>query len=109
MILRALAMLTAVALLAQPADAQRSSRGGHGAGNGSGSGGPCKKDVASFCSIIAPGEGRIYKCLVDHELSLSQGCQQFLEKMQQSAQQSQTGHGSGQWGKFPMHRDHDKG
>lgn len=36
--------------------------------------GPCKADVEKFCKDIKPGEGRIIKCMKEHESELSEAC-----------------------------------
>jgi hypothetical protein len=38
--------------------------------------GACKEDVEKFCKDVKPGEGRIVKCLKEHESELSAGCKQ---------------------------------
>ncbi|HTP65184.1 MAG TPA: cysteine rich repeat-containing protein [Geobacteraceae bacterium] len=40
---------------------------------------PCKEDVQKFCSDVTPGEGRVIKCLKEHEQELSQSCQEALK------------------------------
>jgi len=34
----------------------------------------CKSDIDKFCASVAPGEGRIARCLRDNAGSLSAGC-----------------------------------
>jgi len=36
--------------------------------------GPCKEDIKKFCAEVKPGEGRIIKCLKEHENELSESC-----------------------------------
>jgi hypothetical protein len=45
--------------------------------------GPCSGDVAKFCKDVQQGEGRIAKCLKEHEKELSAPCKQHIAKMQQ--------------------------
>jgi hypothetical protein len=43
---------------------------------------PCKEDRVKFCKEIKPGQGRIIKCLKEHEAELSETCKTFrTEKM----------------------------
>lgn len=35
---------------------------------------PCKADIEKFCKDVQPGEGRIVKCLKEHEAELSVEC-----------------------------------
>lgn len=39
----------------------------------------CKDDVANFCKDVKPGEGRVAKCLKEHEGALSAGCKDMAE------------------------------
>lgn len=39
----------------------------------------CKEDIAKFCPSVKPGEGRIMKCLSDHEADLSPECRKRTE------------------------------
>lgn len=34
----------------------------------------CKGDVQKFCKDIKPGQGKLYRCLHEHEAKLSAGC-----------------------------------
>ena len=36
--------------------------------------GPCKADMEKFCKGVEPGEGRVMKCMKEHEAELSEGC-----------------------------------
>jgi len=36
--------------------------------------GPCKADAEKLCAGIEPGEGRIVKCLKEHEAQVSPAC-----------------------------------
>lgn len=42
---------------------------------------PCHEDVRKFCAKVKSGEGRISKCLKDHEADLSQACKSHLRTM----------------------------
>ncbi len=42
---------------------------------------PCSEDVAKFCKDVQPGEGRIAKCLKEHEQELSPTCKQHIAEM----------------------------
>ncbi|MDR6951649.1 hypothetical protein J2X65_000998 [Ancylobacter sp. 3268] len=41
----------------------------------------CKADIERLCSTVAPGGGRIMKCLKSHTKEMSVGCAQALQKM----------------------------
>ena len=45
-------------------------------------GGACSGDVAKFCKDVQPGEGRIIKCLKEHEKELSPTCKQQVAEME---------------------------
>ncbi len=36
--------------------------------------GVCKADYEKFCKDVKPGDGRIIRCMLQHENELSQGC-----------------------------------
>ena len=40
--------------------------------------GPCADDVQKFCKDVQPGEGRIAKCLKEHEADLSRACKRQM-------------------------------
>lgn len=40
----------------------------------------CEADAAKFCSSVAPGGGRIVKCMLEHIEELSPTCQQKLQE-----------------------------
>lgn len=37
----------------------------------------CRKDIAKFCKVIKPGEGRLGDCLYAHFKALSPACRRF--------------------------------
>jgi hypothetical protein len=41
-------------------------------------GNPCMPDIKAFCKDVKPGEGRIVRCLKQHENELSEACRKFL-------------------------------
>jgi hypothetical protein len=43
--------------------------------------GPCADDAAKFCKDVQPGQGRIIKCMKEHENELSTGCKQHLAQV----------------------------
>jgi hypothetical protein len=51
-------------------------------------GGPCSGDVAKFCKDVQPGEGRIAKCLKEHEQELSPTCKQHVAEMKKRLQEA---------------------
>lgn len=40
----------------------------------------CKEDRAMFCASVAPGGGRIARCLMDHADALTPGCRTALNE-----------------------------
>lgn len=40
----------------------------------------CQKDAAQFCNDVKPGNGRIFKCLKEHEQELSTECRGTLDQ-----------------------------
>ena len=40
----------------------------------------CKPDVEKFCKGVAPGKGRIYRCLKANEAQLSPACKAHFKK-----------------------------
>jgi hypothetical protein len=73
--IRALALLSSLALLSGTAYAE-------GAGRGA-----CKQDVQTYCSDVQRGGGRIVKCLHEHEKDLSSDCAQAMQKLQDRMQE----------------------
>jgi hypothetical protein len=45
--------------------------------------GPCKEDMAKYCKDVKPGEGRIIKCMKEHEKDLSPGCKAKIAEMKE--------------------------
>jgi hypothetical protein len=48
--------------------------------NAQGQRGPCADDIARFCKDVKPGEGRLVKCIEEHEKELSPACAESLRK-----------------------------
>ncbi|MBU2573668.1 MAG: cysteine rich repeat-containing protein [Elusimicrobia bacterium] len=46
---------------------------------------PCKADKEKFCKDVQPGEGRIIKCLKEHEAELSAGCKAKGDELKKKA------------------------
>ena len=42
--------------------------------------GACKADVEKFCKDVEPGEGRIIKCLHEHDNDLGEDCRKKMKK-----------------------------
>lgn len=70
-LLSAAAALLACAALGAPAGAEES---------------PCKADIEKFCGDVQPGEGRILKCLKEHEAELSAGCKEKGTELKEKAE-----------------------
>ncbi len=47
---------------------------------GNGGGGPCAQDIQKLCSGVAPGGGRIMKCLHEHASEVSAACKERLQQ-----------------------------
>jgi hypothetical protein len=47
-------------------------------GSGSAKGEACRVEMEKFCKNVQPGEGRIVKCLRDHEAGLSDECRAYV-------------------------------
>lgn len=45
--------------------------------------GACKADQEKFCKDVKPGEGRIIKCMKEHEASLSAECKNNISKLEE--------------------------
>jgi len=46
----------------------------------------CKSDIATYCSGVEKGEGRVMKCLKENREQLSEGCKTAMRSMQQKRQ-----------------------
>ncbi len=44
----------------------------------------CSKDVAKFCANVKPGEGRISRCLGEHEAQLSPACKTHRAQLKEA-------------------------
>jgi hypothetical protein len=44
--------------------------------------GACRDDVAKYCKDVQPGEGRMIKCMKEHEKDLSPGCKANMAEME---------------------------
>lgn len=55
----------------------------------------CKAEIEKLCTGIAPGGGRIVKCLQSHESELSDGCKAVLAKLRSVT--PAMGKGGGSW------------
>ena len=49
--------------------------------------GPCADDVAKFCKDTQPGEGRMAKCLREHEKDLLPDCKERITAAKQARQE----------------------
>jgi hypothetical protein len=49
--------------------------------------GPCAADVKKFCGDVQPGQGRIVKCMKNHEAELSPACQSQMKAAKERAEQ----------------------
>jgi hypothetical protein len=47
---------------------------------------PCADDAARLCKGMQQGEGRIAKCMKEHESELSPGCKENIGKMKEKVQ-----------------------
>jgi len=43
--------------------------------------GPCAEDAAKYCKDIQPGEGRMARCMKEHENELSAACREHIAQM----------------------------
>lgn len=50
--------------------------------------GACKDDLAKYCKDVQPGEGRIVKCMKEHEKDLSPGCKANMAEMQKKGHEA---------------------
>ena len=47
--------------------------------------GPCKDDIEKFCKDVRPEQGRILKCMREHENELSQACKEHVSAAREKA------------------------
>jgi hypothetical protein len=52
--------------------------------------GPCAETVNKYCKDVAPGEGRIMKCLNDHRDDQSMACKDWLQEQNKSLKELNT-------------------
>ncbi len=50
--------------------------------------GACREDIEKFCKDVKPGEGRIVKCMKEHENELSPGCKANLAEMKRKVEEA---------------------
>ena len=50
--------------------------------------GACADDVSKFCKDVQPGQGRIIKCMKEHESELSPGCKAQLAQVKEKVQEA---------------------
>jgi hypothetical protein len=43
----------------------------------------CRPEMEKFCNDVAPGEGRVLKCLQQHDAELSQACRAYVNTASQ--------------------------
>ena len=67
----------------------------------------CHDDVQKFCKDADPGEGRIVRCLEEHEKNLSEGCRATLER-KESKRDERRGKRSDESGKAQPDGDDSK-
>ena len=48
--------------------------------------GACKADAEKLCKDVRPGDGRMARCLKQHEASVSPGCKEAMAQARQKAQ-----------------------
>ncbi|MFZ5523358.1 MAG: cysteine rich repeat-containing protein [Pseudomonadota bacterium] len=46
---------------------------------------PCVADARKLCKDVQPGEGRVARCMKEHEKELSPGCRENIGKMKEKA------------------------
>lgn len=49
---------------------------------------PCAEDAAKFCKGVEQGEGRIAKCMKEHESELSPACKQNIAKAKERVKEA---------------------
>lgn len=51
----------------------------------------CKADKEKFCKGVEPGEGRLMKCMKEHEAELSEGCRKVSGEMKEKMKEKMKG------------------
>lgn len=46
----------------------------------------CSADIFKLCGDVAPGEGRIFSCLINHRTELSDGCSDIMSTVKMPGQ-----------------------
>ena len=48
---------------------------------------PCAADAKKLCKDVQPGEGRVARCMKEHEKELSPACKENIKKMKEKAKE----------------------
>lgn len=48
---------------------------------------PCAADAQKLCKDVQPGEGRVARCMKEHEKELSPGCKENIGKMKEKVRE----------------------
>lgn len=49
--------------------------------------GPCKADIEKFCKDVQPGQGRIVRCMRQHENEVSPACRNHIAEVREQQQE----------------------